>query len=83
MPLSQRQLYNGQKQAKRANRLGKLLVFYWFRQVDVTSKRVAARDFVRLIGGSQDDDGNVPGARIGLETFEHLIAVEPGQVQIE
>jgi hypothetical protein len=31
----------------------------------------------------QDNDGYVPGACIRLETREHLIPIEPRQVQIE
>src|SRR6266487_286198 len=81
--LSQREFYNGQKQAELSHRLRKLRVFHRFRQVDVTPELVAALDFIRLLGRGQDDDRNVPSALVGLETREHLIPVKPGQVQIE
>ncbi len=81
--LSSGKLHDGHKQAQRAHRLGKLRVIHRFGDEDVTPEGVAALDFMWRIRRGQDNDGYVPGAFISLETREHLIPIEPRQVQIE
>src|SRR6058998_3685023 len=76
-------MYDRHKQAQRSHRLRKLRVIHRFGDEDVTPKGVAALDFMWRIRRGQDNDGYVPGACIRLETREHLIPIEPRQVQIE